>query len=158
MRKISVYQIDAFTGKPFSGNPAAVIKTDILSDKEMQLIASEMNLSETAFLGNSDKADYKLRWFTPALEVDLCGHATIASLHYLRETGELRRIPKLHLIPDQAFSGAVLKTICTLCRYPHIDIPNITSTEVKYLLTLACQEKTVRRNLFCLKMVISISV
>jgi trans-2,3-dihydro-3-hydroxyanthranilate isomerase len=90
MRKISVYQIDAFTGKPFSGNPAAVIKINDLSDKEMQLIASEMNLSETAFLGNSDKADYKLRWFTPALEVDLCGHATIASLHYLRETGELR--------------------------------------------------------------------
>jgi len=80
------YQIDAFTNQPFSGNPAAIIFSNNLSDKKMQRIAAEMNLSETAFLSDSEVADYKLRWFTPTTEVDLCGHATIASLHFLYES------------------------------------------------------------------------
>jgi len=84
-KKIDIYQIDAFTDKPFQGNPAGVTFSDGLSSKEMQSIAKEMNLAETAFLGKSDKADYHLRWFTPAVEVELCGHATIASLHFLNE-------------------------------------------------------------------------
>lgn len=83
---LEFYKIDAFTQERFNGNPAAVIYSDDLSDIQMQLIAREMNLSETAFLSKSDKADFKLRWFTPKNEVDLCGHATIASLHYLSET------------------------------------------------------------------------
>lgn len=82
-KKINIDQIDAFTNKPFHGNPAAVTFGDNLTSKEMQLIAREMNLSETAFLSKSEKADFNLRWFTPATEVDLCGHATIASLHFL---------------------------------------------------------------------------
>ena len=84
-KKIDIYQIDAFTDKPFSGNPAGVTFADGLTADEMQLIAKEMNLAETAFLGKSNKADYHLRWFTPAVEVELCGHATIASLHFLNE-------------------------------------------------------------------------
>ncbi|MCH7516798.1 MAG: PhzF family phenazine biosynthesis protein [Bacteroidetes bacterium] len=80
-----VYQIDAFTKQPFNGNSAVVIFADDLTDEEMQAIAKEMNLSETAFISSSDKADFKLKWFTPAIEVELCGHATIASLHYLAE-------------------------------------------------------------------------
>ncbi len=80
-----VYQIDAFTNKPFNGNSAAVILSDKLSAENMQQIAKEMNLSETAFISSSDKADFKLKWFTPTIEVELCGHATIASLHYLAE-------------------------------------------------------------------------
>lgn len=84
--KLEFYQIDAFTNERFKGNPAAVIYSDTLAEEQMQLIAREMNLSETAFISKSDNADYKLRWFTPAKEVDLCGHATIASLHYLSET------------------------------------------------------------------------
>lgn len=80
-----VYQIDAFTNKPFNGNSAAVILSDELSTENMQQIAKEMNLSETAFISSSDKADFKLKWFTPTIEVELCGHATIASLHYLAE-------------------------------------------------------------------------
>lgn len=84
--KLEFYQIDAFTNERFKGNPAAVVYSDTLSEEQMQLIAREMNLSETAFISKSDNADYKLRWFTPAKEVDLCGHATIASLHYLSET------------------------------------------------------------------------
>lgn len=83
--KLEFYKIDAFTKERFKGNSAAVIYSDELSEAQMQLIAREMNLSETAFLSKSNKADYKLQWFTPVKEIDLCGHATIASLHYLSE-------------------------------------------------------------------------
>jgi len=86
-----VYQIDAFTKQPFNGNSAAVIFADDLTNEEMQAIAKEMNLSETAFISSSNKADYKLKWFTPAIEVELCGHATIASLHYLAERNIIQR-------------------------------------------------------------------
>ncbi len=84
MLKITV--IDAFTNEPFKGNPAAVCLTDTpLADKLMQDIAAEMNLSETAFLVPTGAGQWHLRWFTPAIEVDLCGHATLASAHYLFE-------------------------------------------------------------------------
>jgi PhzF family phenazine biosynthesis protein len=88
---IKIYQVDAFTEKPFSGNPAAVCF--LPKDKEagwMQAVGKEMNLSETAFLLKQEDG-YNLRWFTPAVEVDLCGHATLASAHILWETGILRR-------------------------------------------------------------------
>lgn len=85
-----IYQIDAFTELPFQGNSAGVMFSDNFSSEQMQKIAREMNLSETAFLSSSQKADYKLQWFTPAVEIDLCGHATIASLHFLMENGILK--------------------------------------------------------------------
>ncbi|MGO9138904.1 MAG: PhzF family phenazine biosynthesis protein [Syntrophales bacterium] len=82
-----IFQIDAFTDKPFRGNPAAVcILTRHREDAWMQNVAQEMNLSETAFLEENENG-YKLRWFTPAVEVDLCGHATLASAHALWENG-----------------------------------------------------------------------
>lgn len=85
--KYPVYQVDAFTVKPFAGNPAAVILLDRPKDEAwMQSVASEMNLSETAFLF-AKGGDYALRWFTPVTEVDLCGHATLASAHILYEFG-----------------------------------------------------------------------
>jgi PhzF family phenazine biosynthesis protein len=84
-KKINIFQIDAFTDKPFEGNPAGVTYGDGLTKEEMQSIAREMNLAETAFISKSDKADFNLRWFTPTMEVELCGHATIASLHFLNE-------------------------------------------------------------------------
>lgn len=83
---MKLYQVDAFTSRLFAGNPAAVVPLEgWLSDKHMQAIAAENNLSETAFLveGGADGADYHLRWFTPELEVELCGHATLASAHVL---------------------------------------------------------------------------
>ena len=86
-KEIEIYQIDAFTKAAFQGNPAGVTLSDFLDDNEKQLIAKEMNLSETAFISKSKIADYKLQWFTPTKEVGLCGHATIASLHYLFEKG-----------------------------------------------------------------------
>ncbi|MBW2409539.1 MAG: PhzF family phenazine biosynthesis protein [Deltaproteobacteria bacterium] len=84
-----IYQVDAFTATPFKGNPAAVCILPRAGDEGwMQNLATEMNLSETAFLVQQDDG-YNLRWFTPAVEVDLCGHATLASAHILWETGLL---------------------------------------------------------------------
>ncbi len=81
--KIPIYQIDAFTDKIFSGNPAAVCPLEKWLDKSvMQHIAAENNLSETAFFVKEDDG-YHLRWFTPTLEVELCGHATLASAHVI---------------------------------------------------------------------------
>ena len=81
--KLSLYQIDAFANKVFEGNPAAVIPLeDWLPAKTMQLIASENNLSETAFFSPSDN-NYEIRWFTPNGEIELCGHATLASAYVL---------------------------------------------------------------------------
>ena len=81
--KIPIFQIDAFTIEPFKGNPAAVcLLTEVMPVTWMQKIATEMNLSETAFLMKEEKG-YHLRWFTPLMEVDLCGHATLASAFVL---------------------------------------------------------------------------
>lgn len=83
MTTIPLYQIDAFTGRVFGGNPAAVCPLDDwLPDETMQAIAAENNLSETAFfVAQGEDGGYQLRWFTPTVEVDLCGHATLASGH-----------------------------------------------------------------------------
>ena len=87
MKTIRLLQVDAFTDMPFAGNPAAVCLLDHPRDDEwMQSVASEMNLSETAFVIAS-RNDFDLRWFTPTCEVDLCGHATLASAHALWSTG-----------------------------------------------------------------------
>jgi len=101
---VAIYQVDAFTDRPFAGNPAAVCPLPAATFPEaawMQALAAEMNLSETAFLvrrtaaapgGVADvapgtTAEYGLRWFTPAIEVELCGHATLAAAHLLWEIG-----------------------------------------------------------------------
>jgi PhzF family phenazine biosynthesis protein len=91
---IPLFQVDAFADRPFEGNPAAVCLLSRPADERwMQLVAREMNLSETAFLYPLDDG-FSLRWFTPAVEVDLCGHATLASAHVLWEQGYLK--------PDEA--------------------------------------------------------
>lgn len=80
-------QIDAFADRPYTGNPAAVCLLDDARDAAwMQAVAAEMNLSETAFVRPAD-GDFELRWFTPAVEVDLCGHATLAAAHALWSEG-----------------------------------------------------------------------
>lgn len=76
---LTIYQVDAFTAKPFAGNPAAVcLLPEPSAESWMQSVAAEMNLSETAFLERGHE-EFSLRWFTPTVEVDLCGHATLAS-------------------------------------------------------------------------------
>ena len=81
---ITMYQVDAFTDKVFSGNPAAVLITDEpLEENMMMSIAAENNLAETAFVWGNDTDGLSIRWFTPTVEVDLCGHATLASAHVI---------------------------------------------------------------------------
>jgi PhzF family phenazine biosynthesis protein len=88
MTRLPFFQVDAFASEPLTGNPAAVMPLEAwLDDALMQRIAAENNLSETAFTVKSERdgADYDLRWFTPTTEVELCGHATLASAHVLME-------------------------------------------------------------------------
>lgn len=90
-----IFQVDAFTGRPFGGNPAGVVlDAEGLSEAEMQKIAAEMNVAETAFVMPTARAgaDHRLRWFTSSgKEVNFCGHATVATVHALLETGRLQR-------------------------------------------------------------------
>ena len=82
--KIDIFQVDAFNNEKFKGNPAAVCPLAFpLSDPLMQAIAMENNLSETAFYYPLDNGDFHLRWFTPNMEVELCGHATLATAHVI---------------------------------------------------------------------------
>jgi len=93
MTSLPFFQVDAFADRPLTGNPAAVMPLDKwLDDKLMQAIAAENNLSETAFTvpSESEDVDFDLRWFTPTAEVEMCGHATIASGHVLM-TGQAVR-------------------------------------------------------------------
>ena len=88
-KRMKIFQVDSFTSKPFTGNPAGVcILSGNIPDFDMLKIANEMNLPETAFLQEKD-GGYDLRWFTPQAEVELCGHATLASAHVLWEIGAL---------------------------------------------------------------------
>lgn len=88
---MKIYQVDAFTEKPFKGNPAAVCILDSVADEKwMQDVAVEMYLPETAFLVPMNDG-YSLRWFTPDFEIDLCGHATLASAHILWEKEYLKQ-------------------------------------------------------------------
>lgn len=103
-----IWQVDAFTDKPFAGNPAAVCVLDRPKDDAwMQAVAAEMNLSETAFV--SPRPDgHDLRWFTPMTEVDLCGHATLASAHVLWSEGLLEPGQEARFFTRSGWLGARL--------------------------------------------------
>ena len=93
-----LYQVDSFTPVPYAGNPAGVCLLEKeMSDKWMQAVAADMNLSETAFLFRG-KDSYSLRWFTPTVEVNLCGHATLAAAHVLWEENLLEKDEKARFI------------------------------------------------------------
>jgi PhzF family phenazine biosynthesis protein len=104
MTAIRCYQVDAFTDHPFSGNPAAVcLLKDEADPMWMQAVAAEMNLSETAFVRRCE-GGFALRWFTPTIEVDLCGHATLASAHILWSEGA---VPAAEIIQFHTRSGVL---------------------------------------------------
>ena len=108
MSKIPVFQVDAFTDRPFSGNPAAVCLLEQEAEADwMQSVAAEMNLSETAFLVARDDG-FQLRWFTPTIEVPLCGHATLASSHVLWLEG---KVPRDESIRFHTLSGLLTATL-----------------------------------------------
>lgn len=105
---LRLIQVDAFTNQPFAGNPAAVcLLTEAMPDAWLQQVAAEMNLSETAFL-LEEHDGYRLRWFTPTVEVELCGHATLASAHVLWSEGLLA--------PEQDARFATLSGVLTATR------------------------------------------
>jgi PhzF family phenazine biosynthesis protein len=105
---LPLFMVDAFASRPFEGNPAAVCLLDRERDAAwMQLVGREMNLSETAFLVPRGDGEFGLRWFTPAVEVDLCGHATLASAHVLFET---KRVGASHSIRFHTKSGVLTAT------------------------------------------------
>ena len=120
MAQLSYFIVDAFTAERYSGNPAAVVLgADELSDDQLAAVAREFNLSETSFVLNSSTPDaaIAIRWFTPATEVDMCGHATLAAVHALIESGRFTSLPedKGTILPIQTKSG-ILTTRCEQLR------------------------------------------
>ena len=120
-----IYQVDAFTDRPYTGNPAGVMILERFPpDAQMQSIAAEMNLAETAFVVSRNGA-FDLRWFTPTVEVDLCGHATLSAAHILWETN---RLPKSAPAKFDTRSGRLVaaKTAHGI----EIDLPTLQTQEV----------------------------
>jgi predicted PhzF superfamily epimerase YddE/YHI9 len=102
-----MFLVDAFCAGPFTGNPAAVCLLDAHADERwMQAVASEMNQAETAYLWPRSDGDFDLRWFTPLVEVDLCGHATLASAHILLETCRATREKPIRFHTRSGILGA----------------------------------------------------
>ena len=139
--KLKLYQIDAFTDKVFSGNPAAVIPLEAwLPDELMQKIALENNLAETAFIV-PDGDEIIIRWFTPSVEVDLCGHATLAAgfvlFNYLKHSGN-----KINFISPRSGPLQVTKSnnLLTLNFPSDKFIPVVISDEIKAGLSLPPKE------------------
>jgi PhzF family phenazine biosynthesis protein len=130
-----IYQVDAFTDRLFSGNPAAVcLPEEDLSDRYMQSMAAEMNLSETAYIRKKQGRDFQendwsLRWFTPKTEVDLCGHATLASAHVLfehreAEGDEIRFHTKSGILRARKEEGAIRLD------FPAVELEKAELTEI----------------------------
>jgi PhzF family phenazine biosynthesis protein len=140
---LKIYQVDAFTDKPFSGNPAGVCMLE--SEKPaswMQSFAAEMNLAETAFL-LPEEGGYHLRWFTPKVEVDLCGHATLGASHILWEQGYLAEDKEAHytsrsgvLTAKKNGSWIALNfptAEVTACQAPEDLLPGLGLSKVKFI-------------------------
>jgi trans-2,3-dihydro-3-hydroxyanthranilate isomerase len=114
MNQVKVYQIDSFTNDAFGGNPAGVVTdADNLSETEMQKIAREMNCSETAFIMSptNPMSDFKIRFFTPSEEVDLCGHATIAAFYALASEGKINLPNKANVLYQETKAGVLPITL-----------------------------------------------
>lgn len=108
MEYINIYQVDSFTGVPFSGNPAGVVpNANGLNEEQMQKIAREMALSETAFVfdGVENEYDYEVRFFTPTSEVDLCGHATIATFYLLAKLKDIENSDEIVILKQKTKAG-----------------------------------------------------
>ncbi len=125
-----IYQVDTFTATPFSGNPAGVMIADEqVTSKRMQQIASEMNVSETAFLLPLGANHFEIRYFTPTQEIPLCGHATIASAHILFEKGLVNKHQSIHLRAQDTMLDVHEKNNQLLMKFPRYDITPINPPE-----------------------------
>jgi PhzF family phenazine biosynthesis protein len=127
--KIPIFQIDAFTHEPFKGNPAAVcLLSKEMPEIWMQKIALEMNLSETAFLLKENEG-YHLRWFTPVLEVDLCGHATLASAFVLYHKNLVKKMDLISFYSRSGELNASIKDDWITLNFPAFDEKPFIETE-----------------------------
>lgn len=127
MTTIPFFQVDAFADRPFAGNQAGIMPLDRwLDDATMQAIAAENNIAETAFLvpSESEEADYDLRWFTPTVEVNLCGHATIAAAHVIM-TGPIIRFATRSGILTVTKNGGLLELEMRGAPPEEADLPEI---------------------------------
>jgi predicted PhzF superfamily epimerase YddE/YHI9 len=139
-----IVQVDAFTDRPFAGNPAAVcVLPGPTADAWMQRVASEMNLPETAFL-HPEGDTWRLRWFTPTVEVDLCGHATLASAHVLWTEGHAPRSERLHFATRSGVLGAAARDGWIELDFPAE--PARPATPPEHLLAALGTSGTVARN------------
>ena len=138
MKTYHIKQVNAFTSKPFQGNPAGVVlDARGLNDTKMQSIAREMNLSETAFILPStlSAADLQIRWFTPGIEVPLCGHATIGAFHALAEDG-MYGMKKPGVYPFRVQTKSGLLSVLVEKRYSgaiidfHIPVPQFRKISI----------------------------
>lgn len=143
MRK--VYRLRAFAKVKGGGNPAGVvIDAENLTEEQMQTIAKEVGYSETAFVFKSDKADFKVRFFTPTEEVDLCGHATIATFNLLRDIGILSNgeytqetragVLKIYVLENEVFMEQTLPIFSEMVKHDEI-LKAFSSTKGNYLST-----------------------
>lgn len=144
---VPLFQIDAFADRPFSGNPAAVcLLPKSKDDRWMQAVAEEMNLSETAFLLKQDDG-YRLRWFTPKVEVALCGHATLASAHVLWSEGHASPGEEIRFHTRSGLLRAMWKRAMIELDFPTTP-PTATSPPPGLLDALGVSAKYVGRNEF----------
>jgi PhzF family phenazine biosynthesis protein len=126
---LKIYQVDAFTDKPFGGNPAGVCMLESeLPAKWMQSFAAEMNLAETAFL-LPEEGGYHLRWFTPKVEVDLCGHATLGASHVLWEQGYLSADKEAHYTSRSGVLTAKKNGAWIALNFPTAEVTPIQAPE-----------------------------
>lgn len=144
---ITIFQIDAFTSEPFGGNPAGVCLLEKPADEAwMKAVAAEMNIAETAFLFKKGEI-YNLRWFTPTVEVDLCGHATLASAHILWETGVLPKDDRAVFDTRSGILTAVKRGDMIELDFPREEADEASATE--YLLeSLSLEPLYVGKNRF----------
>jgi PhzF family phenazine biosynthesis protein len=125
-----LFQVDSFTKEPFKGNPAGVcIFADQKEAEWMQNVAAELNLSETAFVRRKADGTFELRWFTPTCEVDMCGHATLATAHALWETGILAPAEVAQFSTRSGVLSASKKSDWIQLDFPAVPVESATSTK-----------------------------
>ncbi|MGY4107782.1 PhzF family phenazine biosynthesis protein [Aeromonas encheleia] len=138
MSMTRLFHVNAFSQRPFGGNPAVVVLGPERSDAELQAMAAEFNLSETAFLSPIGPAHYRLRWFTPAVEVDLCGHGTLAAAHVLWQAGAVARAQTLRFETRSGELQACREGEWIRLDFPHIPLTPLT-LDPAYAAALGCR-------------------
>lgn len=140
MSNIRLFHVNAFSRQPLGGNPAVVVLGPALPDASQLAMAAEFNLSETAFLVQLGRAHYQLRWFTPKVEVDLCGHGTLAAAHVLWQTGA---VAAYETIRFETRSGELLaqrQDEWIWLDFPRIALAPLT-LDLAYAAALGCQPR-----------------